>query len=120
MSKSDLGGKASEMMRKALTLGVGAIFLSEEAIRSLLGELKLPKEFLSGTLDLAQKSRKEFLEVFAKEVLSKLSDKIDVRSAMLDLIRGHEFQFEVRVRVREREESKRSKSQDGDASKDSS
>jgi hypothetical protein len=53
MKPDELQNKATEMMKKVLTVGVGAFFLTEEALRGLVSEFKLPKELLTAVLDSA-------------------------------------------------------------------
>ena len=73
----DIKSQISEAMKKVILTGVGAVFLTEESVRSYLGELKLPKELWGGFLDNAQKTKSEFLQAFAKET-SQILSKIDV------------------------------------------
>ena len=65
--KPDLKSQISEAMKKVVLTGVGTIFLTEETIRSYLGEFKLPKEMWGGFLENAARTKKEFLDLFAKE-----------------------------------------------------
>ena len=58
----DIQSKASDFVKKILTVGVGTIFLSEEALKALASEIKLPKELFSGLLETAGKTKKDFLE----------------------------------------------------------
>ena len=50
----------TDLMKKMLTVGVGTLFLTEESLRGLVSEIKLPKELLGGVLESANKTRKEF------------------------------------------------------------
>lgn len=77
MAGDDLKAQLSETMKKIVLTGVGTIFMTEEAVRNVLGELKLPKELWSGLLENANRQKQEFLSLFAKEVAGVLG-RIDI------------------------------------------
>ncbi|HEX8825388.1 MAG TPA: hypothetical protein VF794_36075, partial [Archangium sp.] len=52
-------GFVPEFVRKVAVAGLGAIFMTEEGIRSLAGQLKLPKEVLGYILGQAEKTKDE-------------------------------------------------------------
>ncbi len=52
-------GFVPEFVRKAAVAGLGAVFMTEEGIRSLAGQLKLPKEMLGVILSQAEKTKTE-------------------------------------------------------------
>ncbi len=77
MVTDEIKSQISEAMKKIALMGVGTAFLTEEAIRSFLGEVKLPKELWSGFIENAQKTKQEFFSSFAKEA-SQAFNKIDL------------------------------------------
>ena len=95
MSADDLQGKAADLVKKILTVGVGAIFLTEESVRSLVSEFKLPKELLSGVLQSANNTRKEFLQGLSKDVLSKLTEKMDPAALLQEVLAKNELTIKV-------------------------
>lgn len=66
-----------ETMKKVVMTGVGTIFLTEETIRNVLGEIKLPKELWNGIIENASKTKQDFMSAFAKEVAQVVS-QIDI------------------------------------------
>src|ERR1700704_2851267 len=68
-----LRGRAADLMKKALISGVGALFMTEEGIRNLVGELKLPKELIGSVLAQADRTKQEVLRVMTEELRSFLS-----------------------------------------------
>lgn len=63
-----LRGRATDFMRKALVAGAGALFLTEEGIRNLVGELKLPKELIGSLLAQADRTKQDVVRVLGEEV----------------------------------------------------
>lgn len=99
MAEEDFQSKAAELMRKVLTVGVGAIFLTEETLRALVGEFKLPKELLKGILESSAKTKNEFLRVLSQDVLSRVADKVDPSAVLQEFLSKNEVEFTVRVKV---------------------
>ncbi len=86
-----------EFVRSMAWAGVGAVFMSEEGIRRLAGQLKLPKEALGFLLSQAEKTKDDIGRVVSEEVRKLLqSDKL--RDELLKLIAG--MTIEVRAEVK--------------------
>jgi len=96
----DRQSKAAEMMKKALTVGVGALFLTEESLKALISEFKLPKELLRPILDSAGKTKDEFLRVLSEEVLSRVAEKVDPVAFVQEFLNRNDVEFTVRVSVK--------------------
>jgi hypothetical protein len=97
MVAEDLQTKAADMMRKVLTVGVGTLFLTEEALKGLVGDLKLPKELIGGILSSANRTKNEFLQQIAQEVMGRVKDKIDPKALVEEILAKNEIEFNVRV-----------------------
>ncbi len=93
----DLKDKAAEMVRKILTVGVGAVFLTEESLRGMVSELKLPKEMLGGILESAGKSKNEFFQRLSTDVIERVRDKIDPRALVEEFLSRNDIEFHVRM-----------------------
>ena len=102
------GAKAIDFAKKLLTVGVGTAFLTEEALRTLVTEFKLPKELIGGILESSKSIRKEFIQNFASEMMSKVSDKVDPKIMMTEMMneffRRNEVSFEIKLKVKEKKE----------------
>lgn len=100
MAADDLQSKATEFMKKVLTVGVGAIFLTEESLRALASEIKLPKELLSSMLESAGKTKDEFLRGLSHDVISEVVAKMDVRALVQEFLENNEIEFHVKLNVK--------------------
>jgi hypothetical protein len=63
-----LRGRAADFMKKAMMAGVGALFLTEEGIRGVVGDLKLPKELLTSLVTQADRTKQELVRTLGEEV----------------------------------------------------
>ncbi|MGZ3688209.1 MAG: hypothetical protein ACXWP5_13610 [Bdellovibrionota bacterium] len=96
----DLQGKAAEMMKKVLTVGVGAFFLTEESLRALVTDFKLPKELLGGILDSANKTKNEFLKNFSDEILDRVMEKVDPKELIQEILTKNEIDLKISITVK--------------------
>ena len=84
-------------MKKVLTVGVGAIFLTEESLRGVVSEIKLPKELLKGLLDSAGKTRREFLQNFSSEMIDRVMDKVDPTALVEEFLQKNDVDLNIKV-----------------------
>lgn len=94
-----LGSKAGDILKKAITVGIGAAFLTEESIRALVGELKLPKELVTNLLHQANSTRSEFLGKFSQEIMEKIQSKIDPVELVTEILRKNDIELTVKIKV---------------------
>jgi hypothetical protein len=110
----DLQSKAADLVRKALTVGVGAYFLTEESLRGLVSELKLPKELLAGILDSANRAKNDFLQNLSQDVLSRLSERVDLKALVQELLETNEIDLQMRIRLKPRKAGRKAASAGAD------
>ena len=89
--------------KKLMTVGVGTFFLTEEALRSLVSEFKLPKEIVSSVLDGAKHVRKEFIQNFTAELMAKMTDKVDPSAILAEFLKKNEVTFEIKIKVKDKD-----------------
>lgn len=97
----------SDLVRKALVSGAGALFMTEEGIRSVVKELKLPKDALSSALAQAEKTKAELTRIVGAEVNAFLRSA-QVREELVEVL--SKLRLEIRAEVsfhpKEKEEEK--------------
>ena len=71
----DKDSSFSEAVKKVVSIGVGAAFMTEDAIKSFLSEFQLPKDIVSGIQNNARVAKEDFVEMMRTE-LSKKFEKI--------------------------------------------
>ncbi len=90
-------GFVPDFVRRMAWAGLGAVFMSEEGVRRLAGQLKLPKEALGYLLAQAEKTKDDVGRVVSEEV-RKLLQSNKLRDEMLKLLAG--MTIEVRAEVK--------------------
>jgi len=90
--------KWGEVLRKVMSVGLGAAFMTEESVRSALGGLNLPKEVIGSILQGANKSKEDFLNKVGNETI-KLLSKIDFVKEASRFVEEHKFKINAEIEV---------------------
>lgn len=98
----DIKSKSADLMKKVLTVGVGAVFLTEESLRALVSEWKLPKEVISAILEGSRKTKNEFLQSLSQDVFAKVVDKVDPLALITEFLTRNEVELHIKVGVKPR------------------
>lgn len=94
--------KWGEMVRKVMTVGLGAAFMTEESVRLALNGVNLPKEVLATILQGANRSKEEFLNKVGNETI-KLISKIDFVKEASRFVEDHKFRISAEIEVVKKE-----------------
>lgn len=98
----DISNKAADLMKKVVTVGIGTFFLTEESLKNLVSEFKLPKEVISGLLESAEKTKEEFFSAFAREIAGQLISHIDPKQFLNELLVDNEIELKIKVHPRKK------------------
>ena len=66
--RSRIEGFVPDAVKKLALAGVGALFMTEEGIRNVVGDLKLPREAVGNLLAQSEKARAELFKMIALEL----------------------------------------------------
>lgn len=99
------GLRIGDALKKVVTAGLGAAFMTEESIRTYLSEIKLPKEVLNMLLQSAAKSKEELVSKVSNEVI-RVVNKIDFVKEASRFVEEHKFKVKAEIEVVKRENSK--------------
>ena len=107
MAKSDDpmdegAGKFSEMVRKVMSVGLGAAFMTEESVRGALSGMNLPKDVLAGILSQANRGKEEMLNRIGNETI-KLIQRIDFVKEASRFVEEHKFRIQAEIEVVKKE-----------------
>ncbi len=98
--KDDIEAKSllGDTLKKVFSAGVSAAFMTEEGIRTYLGDLKLPKEVLNVLVQTAGKSKDEITNRVTKEIVAIVS-KIDFVKEMAKFAETHKFKIQAEIDI---------------------
>lgn len=87
-----------ESVKKILAMGMGAAFLTEETLRSVLGDVKLPGDVVGKLLEGANRSKEEIIERVGDEMVSIIK-KIDFVKEASRFVEDHKFKISAEIEV---------------------
>ena len=90
-------GLLSESVRKALVSGLSLLFMTEEGIRSALGDMRLPKDALNFILQQTERTRHEMYRAVTDELKSFLRT-VDVPGELRKTLAG--LTVDVRAQIK--------------------
>ena len=110
-SKRDDSGSSTmgEALKKLVSTGISAAFMTEEAIRSRVSDMKLPKETLNILLAGASKSKDELMDRVSNEVI-RVINKIDFVKEASRFVEEHKFRIVAEVEVLKKDDVSRGSS----------
>ncbi len=66
--RDEKGWAIADYLKRAVLAGVGAVFMTEEGVRSFLADLKLPKQTAQFVLNQVAKTKEDLFRVVTNEV----------------------------------------------------
>jgi len=86
----------TDLARKILLTGVGAIFMTPETVKKTLSDLKLPTDAVSTLVDTVKKQKDEVLDLVAVE-LSNFFTKVKVHEELQRALKGMEIHLDAKI-----------------------
>ncbi len=91
-------GVIPDFVRKVAVAGLGAVFMTEEGIRNLAGQLKLPKEALTYVLGQAEHTKEQIGRVLSEEIRRFLQSE-KLRDEFLKALAGMTVEIKAEVKL---------------------
>lgn len=93
------GRGLTEMLRKVMVAGLGAVFMTEEGIRTYVKDLKLPKELMGFVVGQAERSKDELFRVLSEE-LRRFFQNPALRRELAQLISEMTVEIHADIRLK--------------------
>ena len=101
----DKDGKLGDILKKVLTTGVTAAFMTEESVRALLKDVPLPKDIVGGLVENAKNTKTEFVAGVKNELKNYL-DKIDLSKEIDKIAEKYDFQINATISLKKKKKAK--------------
>lgn len=98
-------GKVEGILKKVLSTGVTAAFMTEESVRSLLKDVPLPKDIVGGLVENAKNTKSEFIAGVKNELKSYL-DKIDLSNEIDKIVDKYDFEVKATISLKRKKKAK--------------
>jgi hypothetical protein len=97
-------GKIEGILKKVLTTGVTAAFMTEESVRALLKDVPLPKDIVGGLVENAKSTKTEFVASVKNELKSYL-DKIDLSKEIDKIVEKYDFEVKATISLKKKKKA---------------
>lgn len=103
MSEKDTKISSIEgIIKKVVSVGVGAAFMTEESVKKILEDLPLPKEILTGLVQNAKGAKEDFTNGIREELRNYLS-KVDASKIATDILDRYDVEVEAKFKFKKKE-----------------
>lgn len=96
-------GKLGDWAKKIALTGMGALFMTEEGVRNLLSEMKLPKNVASAMITQAEKTKAEIRLLFAKEMRQFL-EHIEVEKIIKKVLKNQSIDVKISIKLNDKKD----------------
>lgn len=106
MSEKDTKNFGIEgIIRKVVSVGVGAAFMTEESVKKILEDLPLPKEVLTGLIQNAKGAKEDFTNGIREELRNYLT-KVDASKIAADILDRYDVEVEAKFKFKKKTDNK--------------
>lgn len=91
----------SDVIKKVVSIGIGAAFMTEESVKGVLADLPLPKDIINGLTQNAKTAKEEFANSIREE-LSKQMSKVDPTRLIEDLVEKYDIEVEAKFKFKKK------------------
>lgn len=96
-SDTGKGSIVPESIRKALVTGISALFMTEEGIRNMLADMRLPKDAMAYLVQQTERTRRELFRVISDELKGFLKTA-DLTRELRRALQGMKVQINAELR----------------------
>lgn len=97
--KSDSG--IGDIIKKVVSVGVGAAFMTEESVKKILEDLPLPKDIISGLIQNAKGAKEDFTSGIREELRNYLT-KVDASKIVTDVLDKYDVEVEAKFKFKKK------------------
>ena len=94
-----------DIIKRVVSVGVGAAFMTEESVRSILGDLPLPKDIVSGLVQNAKGAKTEFTQGLREEFKKYLSH-LDTENIIEYIAENYDVEVNASFSFKKKSDSK--------------
>jgi polyhydroxyalkanoate synthesis regulator phasin len=91
-----------DIIKKVVSVGVGAAFMTEESVKKILEDLPLPKDIVSGLVQNAKGAKEDFTKGIREELKSYVS-MVDASKFAGDILEKYDVEVEAKFKFTKKE-----------------
>lgn len=86
----------SDVFKKIVDTGINAAFMTEDALKSVMTDLSVPKEMMNNVIQNAKNTKNEFV-ITVKNEMKNYLDKIDVSKEIDKILNRYDLEINAKV-----------------------
>ncbi len=93
-----------DIIKKVVSVGIGAAFMTEESVKKILDDLPLPKDIISGLVQNAKGAKEDFSKSIREEIKHYLSS-VDASKIATDVLEKYDIEVEAKFRFKKKNDN---------------
>ena len=103
-SKNEKESPLGDVIKKVVSIGVGAAFMTEDTVKNLLGDLPLPKDIVTGLVQNAKSAKEDFSNSVREEISQHLN-KVDPKKVIAEVLDGYDIEVNAKFSFKKKVQS---------------
>lgn len=95
-----------DIIKKVVSVGVGAAFMTEESVKKILEDLPLPKDIITGLVQNAKGAKEDFTSGIREEIRNYLS-KVDASKLATDILDRYDVEVEAKFKFTKKKDAEK-------------
>ena len=91
-----------DIIKKVVSVGVGAAFMTEESVKKVLEDIPLPKDIVTGLVQNAKGAKEDFTSGIREELRNYLA-KVDASKIVTDILDNYDVEVEAKFKFKKKE-----------------
>lgn len=91
-----------DAVKKIVSLGVGAAFLTEDVIKSVVQDLPLSKDIINGLVQNAKNAKEDFVSSVREELSQHLA-KVDPKALLEEILQEHDVEVTATFKFKKKD-----------------
>lgn len=104
MDEKDSKG-LSDILKKVVSTGISAAFMTEDAVKGILQDLPLPKDAIQGLVQNAKNTKDEFVGSVKNELKHYLN-KIDLSREIDRVLEDYDLEINAKIKFKKKPRTK--------------
>ncbi|MFZ8933128.1 MAG: hypothetical protein ACO20H_11600 [Bacteriovoracaceae bacterium] len=101
---SEKDGGLGDVIKRVVSIGIGAAFMTEDTVKSIISDLPLPKQIVTGLLQNAKNAKEEFLGNVRDELKSQFS-KMDPAKLVSEVLENYDIEVNAKLNFKKKKDS---------------
>lgn len=94
-------GPISDVIKRVVSIGIGAAFMTEDTVKNIISDLPLPKQIITGLLQNAKNAKEEFLGNVREELKGQFS-KIDPTKMVEEILENYDIEVNAKLNFKKK------------------